>query len=785
MLLAGLTLTGAPQVAANTAQPRMHLGRIWHAPEFDGAEGWDGSSLHYPASLVKNPGEAAWTSGNALKRGWIAHSHKWGTYLSTTSWTNPDAVVDDFSGSYLFRSYNYDAYAVPDWIIGSLGSAGTENYAYPGNVEVSYRWAQPRIIVGGTELTLRNPVGDSGAPNFIRSDSGEEVYPADVIDPDLVTEQTIYMWWRYLQGVEYQRTQYGYPMGSAHQDYIINDIKLTNNGISGTSAAAPVLTGQTLTNVVWTQAYDFKNKNAKSGTFQHNDNLAWYIEPWGAGGNVALYWHDGNAKDLVPAAADLFAGDDWGDPTDDAFYDGNLLGLPYVMFGTLFVSQDPANYDTPLAGQPARHVITGERGMDLAAKAYSPADAEGQFDYMTSGDYQLALDTEMRDDVFAAQWADPTTSDGATSGTALMGYGPAPDGVDYDHRMTQGWTLGFNDAVRIVQVLAAGGLDKDAAQVIGKAWNERLAASAAALFTAEEIALIQSGEDSVQKAVQLAYWNFNGSFASVVTPADMTAWGISNYVASKPAGHDAEFDVPDAPRPPAAIAIRARANDANEGGGIEVRWSEEAEADPDHDTGVLDFSHYNIYRQEGSRLAPMELIASSSAGNLASVAADANIDFAGRTYWDRNVTEGVDYWYTVTAVDDGTQNWAQPGTPLESSRWWTWTGYSEFGITAPSVGTAVNGSPDKFALSQNAPNPFNPSTTINFSLAQAGDASLVIYGPTGQVVRTLVNGTLTAGQHSAVWDGMDNSGRPVASGVYIYRLVSGDNVANARMVLVR
>jgi len=584
---------------------------------------------------------------------------------------------------------------------------------------------------------------------------------------------------------------YGYPHGSAHQDYILMDHTLTNEAISGWSAAAPVLTGQTLTNVIWTQAYDFKNKMAKNNSFAHWDQHAFYTQPWGAGAGVALYWYDGNAKDLIPAQTDLFAGDDWGDPTDNAGYDGHLLGNAYVIYGNLFTSQDPANFAVQLAGQPARHIITGERGMDLAGASYSPADAEGQFDYTTSGDYQLALDTDYRTDTFAGQWGDPAGPGGNSGGTALMGYGPAPSGVSYDQRMTQGWTLAQDESVRIINAFCAGGLDRNTAQAIGKAWNDRLTASAAELFTTDEIALIQSGADSVAKAAQLAYWNLNGTWSPVVTADMKAAWGLSDYITDKPAAYGA-YDVPDAPRPPGAIAIRARGA-ATEGGGVEVRWSTEAETDPDHDTGVLDFSHYNIYRHVGSRMAPMELLASVSANDLAIATATASevpgadsIDFDGRVYWDRDVTEGIDYWYAVTAVDDGSQNWAQPGVPLESSVWWTWTGYSEFGVTAAAVKTAVNpSSPSKFALSQNAPNPFNPSTTINFSLPQAGEASLVIYGPTGQVVRTLVNNVVDAGQHTVVWDGTDNSGRPVASGVYIYRLVSGDNVANNRMVLVR
>ncbi len=78
--------------------------------------------------------------------------------------------------------------------------------------------------------------------------------------------------------------------------------------------------------------------------------------------------------------------------------------------------------------------------------------------------------------------------------------------------------------------------------------------------------------------------------------------------------------------------------------------------------------------------------------------------------------------------------------------------------------------PAAFALNQNAPNPFNPSTTISFSLPEAGTATLGIYSVNGQLVRTLVDDELSAGTHEIVWNGLDASGRDAASGVYLYRL---------------
>jgi hypothetical protein len=93
--------------------------------------------------------------------------------------------------------------------------------------------------------------------------------------------------------------------------------------------------------------------------------------------------------------------------------------------------------------------------------------------------------------------------------------------------------------------------------------------------------------------------------------------------------------------------------------------------------------------------------------------------------------------------------------------------------------------PATFSLSQNAPNPFNPSTKLRFGLPEAGDVQLVVYDVTGALVRTLVDRPVAAGSHEIVWDGRDAAGREVASGVYIYRLSAKQGIVTRRMVLAR
>lgn len=93
--------------------------------------------------------------------------------------------------------------------------------------------------------------------------------------------------------------------------------------------------------------------------------------------------------------------------------------------------------------------------------------------------------------------------------------------------------------------------------------------------------------------------------------------------------------------------------------------------------------------------------------------------------------------------------------------------------------------PDNYQLAQNYPNPFNPSTTIQFALPAAGQTRLAIFNMLGRRVTTLIDNHLAAGSYTLTWNGTSATGEQVASGVYVYRLQSGDYVTSRKMVLAR
>jgi serine protease len=118
--------------------------------------------------------------------------------------------------------------------------------------------------------------------------------------------------------------------------------------------------------------------------------------------------------------------------------------------------------------------------------------------------------------------------------------------------------------------------------------------------------------------------------------------------------------------------------------------------------------------------------------------------------------------YCVTSVVGSSDGWVEMGE-----------GQSEVSL------------PTTFTLNQNYPNPFNPSTVITYSLTASADVELVVINVLGQQIRSLVNQYQSAGDHNVVWDGRDQGGNQVASGIYFYRMMSAGNVDTKKMLLMK
>ncbi len=130
------------------------------------------------------------------------------------------------------------------------------------------------------------------------------------------------------------------------------------------------------------------------------------------------------------------------------------------------------------------------------------------------------------------------------------------------------------------------------------------------------------------------------------------------------------------------------------------------------------------------------------------------------------------------------------GLGTSSSQGFLLIGYDDTGTPILSIvsTTATEdalGVPEAFALAPNYPNPFNPSTAIEYALPRPATVRLVVYDALGRTVRTLVKAEQPPGSYTVAWDGQSDSGTPVPSGVYLYRIVAGDFVQARTMLLVK
>ncbi len=116
----------------------------------------------------------------------------------------------------------------------------------------------------------------------------------------------------------------------------------------------------------------------------------------------------------------------------------------------------------------------------------------------------------------------------------------------------------------------------------------------------------------------------------------------------------------------------------------------------------------------------------------------------------------------------------------EDGRWFT-----KLGVFRVRVPTAAGDTPVATHLAQNIPNPFNPSTSIHFTLASRERVSIAIYDATGAVVRTLLDEERPAGANEVMWDGRDARGNVMSSGVYFCRLMAGSISETRKMTLLK
>jgi hypothetical protein len=192
-----------------------------------------------------------------------------------------------------------------------------------------------------------------------------------------------------------------------------------------------------------------------------------------------------------------------------------------------------------------------------------------------------------------------------------------------------------------------------------------------------------------------------------------------------------------APEAPAGFAVAY-----NTGSGNHLTW------DP---SPAEDFHYFRVYRSSDPDFVPSPACIVHSTTD---------------TEWSDPDFDGWNVYYKITALD-----------------------YVENESAPASAGTVTDADPPvlprSFALRQNVPNPFNPTTRIRFDLPEAAGVRLVIYDVSGRKIRELASGAMAAGAREVTWDGRDAAGRAAASGIYFYRLDAGRFTQTRKMILLR
>ena len=155
------------------------------------------------------------------------------------------------------------------------------------------------------------------------------------------------------------------------------------------------------------------------------------------------------------------------------------------------------------------------------------------------------------------------------------------------------------------------------------------------------------------------------------------------------------------------------------------------------------------------------------------------------------------YVYTGDVIEDMGNNWGRLHLMFldDNSYGSTIAGHGEnLGGTMMYTALDINFGPDNndpnliapsAALEQNYPNPFNPTTTIKYQIKNTGHVQIEVFNVKGQKVATLVNREQSAGDYQVVWNGQNDAKKSVPSGVYFYKMKSGDYSVSKKMILLK
>lgn len=225
-------------------------------------------------------------------------------------------------------------------------------------------------------------------------------------------------------------------------------------------------------------------------------------------------------------------------------------------------------------------------------------------------------------------------------------------------------------------------------------------------------------------------------------------------------------------------------------------------------TPEVDSAFFFVYLKSLGNVNPMEYAVSVPVEINTETFIDPNNNESRLTYrisasgLNINLQPG-EYWIGLSPIADSyATNWMAWGSSeahgelarcydLLQQAWvglafWTGPDYMmKIEGNVSSATTDLTYSKPNFGSLSNYPNPFNPSTTISFELFTSSQVNLEIYNQKGQKVKSIINQSLNIGKHQFVWNGSDNNGKKVSSGVYFCKLVTGSSSIMKKMIMIK
>ena len=558
----------------------------------------------------------------------------------------------------------------------------------------------------------------------------------DELDPNLISDAIMYIKWSYDVGITGEQTFYSYA-GYPFDSYMYTDFLMKNSGNVNRNEKTIELKNQFLHNVCF--QYMIQPDVGSEGAWQppvssyENNNDDWveyygenYINYIGSGTplhpngdanadslRVFIVWDGDNNKSP--------GWDDTGDPDmNKGFIEqspgmGRILSPQYFGMGILHADKSIDDETNDLS-QP-----------------YSTTWRPGDVHFSSTEDaFKFYFTGKHMDSPQEMGFTEPNDPVNVARPNPYVCIGP--------------YEMPFGSDIHFTMLFCVNGINYDMCNSVGLSWWTHWKGGDG-ITDEEKNHLVATGRDSLFKYYSQATKRYFRNIENGRNP----------------------FDAPEAPSPPDLTVTAGEKS-------VILQWSDVSQI-PDHDTGVVDFAGYRIYRSVGRNDTTFQKIWECGGSSGIPVTT---------SYVDKGVQRGFAYYYYVTAFDDGSQDWEQPGRSLESGKYWNMmlknNPVHPFMSAKPTsdlnnIKVVPNPFHDK-SIKYNWPGEQNKLLFINLPLK----CTIKIFTVTGDLVKTIEHDNGTTEQS---WNQITQDNQLIFSGVYIFYVESDMGNKIGKFVVVR